>query len=300
MDSKIKTQEKTQEKPTIDTLVLSGGGPSGIAYFGCFQSLFEHKILNENLDGIKEIITTSIGILSSFCLLLRLNMSIGKGIALGYDTIKMLDLESISIDDILVDYGLFRTDGIANIFRSILKNMKGIEDINLKDLYDLTKINLTVKVFNVTKKQLEYISYETNPDLSIVKLAEMTTAIPFFFKPVEYNDCLYVDGGLRGHFPIEECKSDNYLGIFIKGGCSPSSALFELLPILEFVYSLMINQDQLLYDIRENIIDPKIIFIDVNRGLDFEITENDKLEIIQKGYDIADLHFKTHWVKDKA
>ena len=34
--------------------------------------------------------------------------------------------------------------------------------------------------------------------LSISKLAQMTTAIPDFFKPVKYNDCLYVDGGLRG------------------------------------------------------------------------------------------------------
>ena len=56
----------------IDTLILSGGGPSGIAYFGVIRSLFENNIINENLDGIKEIITTSIGILSSFCLLLRM------------------------------------------------------------------------------------------------------------------------------------------------------------------------------------------------------------------------------------
>ena len=28
----------------IDTLILSGGGPSGIAYFGIFKSLFENKL----------------------------------------------------------------------------------------------------------------------------------------------------------------------------------------------------------------------------------------------------------------
>ena len=51
----------------IDTLILSGGGPSAIAYFGIFESLFENKIINENLDGIKEIITTSAGIFPSVC-----------------------------------------------------------------------------------------------------------------------------------------------------------------------------------------------------------------------------------------
>ena len=301
MDSKEKPQEKSQEKPTIDTLILSGGGPSGIAYFGIFQSLFDHEILSEDLDGIKEIITTSIGILASFCLILKLNMNIGKGIIVGYDIIKMLDLDTISIDDILVDHGFFKTDGIAGIFRAILKNMKDIDDINLKDLYDISNIKLTVKVFNVTKKQLEYISYETDPELSIITLAEMTTAIPFFFKPVKYNDCLYVDGGLRGHFPIEKCKSDNYLGVFIRGGCVPTGDFIKMFPIVEFIYSLMINQDQIVYDIQEHNIDQKIIYIEIDQGLNFEITNKDKQEIIQKGYDITCEHitkFMKHSEKD--
>ena len=80
----------------------------------------------------------------------------------------------------------------------------------------------------------------------------MTTAIPGFFKPVKYNDYLYVDGGLRGHFPIEVCESKNYLGLFIRGGTVSKTGILELLPILEFIYSLMINQDQTVYDIKNN------------------------------------------------
>ena len=55
----------------IDTLVLSGGGSSGVAYFGIFKALFEKNIINNNLDGIKETITTSAGIFPSFCFLIR-------------------------------------------------------------------------------------------------------------------------------------------------------------------------------------------------------------------------------------
>ena len=201
----------------IDTLILSGGGPSGIAYFGIFESLFENDILKRDLSGIKEILTTSIGILCSFCLILRLSMDVGKEVALGYDISKMLKMDDIKIDNLLVEFGLFDTNGIRNIFKSILKNFKGLDDINLIDLYEISEIKLNVKVFNVTKKKIEYISHETDPELSIITLAEMTTAIPIFFKPVEYNGYKYVDGGLRGHFPIEECKSDNYLGLFIEG-----------------------------------------------------------------------------------
>ena len=37
----------------IDTLILSGGGPSGIAYIGILEALFENNIINKELDGIK-------------------------------------------------------------------------------------------------------------------------------------------------------------------------------------------------------------------------------------------------------
>ena len=287
----------------IDTLILSGGGPSGIAYFGAFESLFENNILKRDLSGIKEIITTSIGILCSFCLILKLSMDVGKGVALGYDISKMLKMDDIKIDNLLVEFGLFDTNGIRNIFKSILKNFKNLDDINLKDLYDISKIKLTVKVFNVTKKQIEYISHETNPELSVITLAEMTTAIPIFFKPVEYNGYKYVDGGLRGHFPIEECESDKYLGIFIRGGTDISNPIVELFPILEYMYSLMICQDQYVYDIEEKKINPRIIYINVNYGLKFEMDKKQGEEIIQLGYEKSQEHlekFKQHLVKDKA
>ena len=278
----------------IDTLVLSGGGPSGIAFFGLFRSLFEKGILNKNLDGIKEIITTSIGILAAVSFILKLPIEVGINIILKYDIQKMINVDNIQIDDILVDFGLFETTGIRNIIQSILKNFKGVEDISLKELYDISNIKLTVKVFNATKKQLEYISYETNPDLSILTLSQMTTAIPFFFKPVKYNDCIYVDGGMRGHFPIEECKSDNYLGLFIMGGAFPEkSEIIQLFPILEYLYSLMINQDQIVYDIIDNKSNPRIIFLDVSYGLNFEMPPEEKIRIIDKGFQKCNSHIES-------
>ena len=119
---------------------------------------------------------------TSFCLLLKLPMHVGVSIAKGYNMKLFVNADNITIDDILIDHGLFETDGIYNLMKSILNNFKKIEDISLQELYDISNIKLTVKVFNATKKQLEYISYETDPELSIIKLAEMTGAIPFFFK----------------------------------------------------------------------------------------------------------------------
>ena len=282
----------------IDTLVLSGGGPSGVAYFGIFKALFEKNIINNNLDGIKEIITTSAGIFPSFCFLIRLRLDICEKIVRKYDILKLIDSDNLSIDDLLINFGLFDTKNIGHFIKSILKNFLQVEDLTLTQLYQKTNIKLTVKVFNATKKQLEYISHETDPELSIITLAQMTTAIPLFFKPVEYNNYLYVDGGLRGHFPIKVCKSKDYLGLFIKGGTVSKIGILNTFPILEFLYSLMINQDQTVYDIKQNKINKRIIYAEINYGLNFEITEDEKNNLIDKGYEITMKHITEHLEKD--
>ncbi len=263
----------------IDTLILSGGGPSGTAYVGIFKYLFENNIIDKELNGIKEIITTSIGIMFSIFYILKINETVIENIVMGVDYLSTLDIDNLEINDLLVEYGLFKNDLLANTVKSIIKNTLNKEDITLQELFDITSIKLTVKVYNSTKNITEYISYENNPELKLSLLTQMTTAIPLFFKPIKYNDYLYVDGGLKGNLPIEACNSDNYLAILIKGGISKSlekSTLIEYFPILNFIKSLM-NVD-IQYD-HEN-----IILIEINKGLNFDISNTEKKEIINLGY----------------
>ena len=269
----------------IDTLILSGGGPSGIAYVGIFKALFEKNILTKDLSGIKEIITTSVGILFSILYMLSMNEESIEKFMLEFDILSFLDTENLTIDNLLLQFGLFDNYKIGESVNSFIRHLLHIEDITLQELYNKIPIQLTVKVFNTTKKQLEYISYQTDPNLKLSLLAQMTTAIPFFFKPVEYNNCLYVDGGLRGHFPIEKCQSKNYLGLFVLGGSVPQkSELFDLFPIVKYIHSLMINQDDIIHEIKNRKEFPTIIYTEINQGLNFDLSELQKKEIIQKGY----------------
>ena len=211
----------------------------------------------------------------------------------------MINTDNISINDILLDYGLFTTDGVYNLIHSLFKNYHQRDDFTLKEFYELTKIKLNVKVFNVTLKQTQYLSYENEPELSLLTLSQMTTAIPLFFKPVVYKGHSYIDGGLRGHFPIEKCESDNYLGVFISGGSINSdSEILKLFPLLEFIYSLMINQDQIIYDIKNNRKNKRILFNEVDYGLNFDMPLEDKLDIINDSYKLTLEHIRQHLVKD--
>ena len=279
----------------IDTLVMSGGGPSGIAYIGIFKALIEKGILTNDLSGIKEIIVASVGIVFAYLYMLDLPEETQYKIVMGADIFSVLNAENITIDDLLVDFGLFKTDNIRELMYIVTKHCFGKEDITLQELYDKTQIKLKVKVFNVTLKQVQYISYENHPEISFLTLVEMAIAIPLFFKPVKYKDELYVDGGLRGHFPIEACESDNYLGLFLAGGIFPKdSELIKVFPILEFLYSLMINQDPIVYQVRSGETGKKIVYTEINQGLNFDVSQEDKDKMIEEGYECTLKHIAEH------
>ena len=279
----------------IDTLVLSGGGPSGIAYIGVFAALFEHGIIKEDLEGIEEIITTSVGILFAILYMLNINPDAIKKIIVDMDIDELLNINELEIDNLLVNFGLFSNHKIGQGTESIIRHTLQKEYITLKELYEEVPIKLTVKVFNSTHKNIEYINHVTDPDIKLSLLAKMTTAIPFFFKPVMYNDCYYVDGGLRGNFPIEQCLSENYLGIYIAGGSFPTdSEILKLFPLIGFIHSLMINQDDIVREIKSGASNKKIIYTEINEGLNFTLSDEDKERIIRIGYESTMTHIKKY------
>ena len=265
----------------IDTLILSGGGPSGISYIGIFKALLEkNKIIKSDL---KEIIVTSVGIIFAILYLLDFTPSQMEKIILETELEKLLCSEKLEIDDLLLNYGLFTNQMIGDSVNIYCKHKIGKNNITLKELHDKIPIKLTVKVYNTDLGKIEYFSHESEPDIQLSELAMITTAIPFLFQPIKYKGHLYVDGGVKGHFPIEKCQSDNYLGIVIEGGtCNRSNfQIIETFPILGFLLNLMNDRDNNL----ENYDQKKIMIMDINVGLNFSLDKDKKNDIIKQGYD---------------
>lgn len=266
----------------IDTLIISGGGPSGIAYIGIFKALHDKKILNEDLEGIREIITTSAGILIAIALLLKYNIGVLRELLFNFDFSKMITIDNLSINDLLFDLGMFDTSPIRDMVRSLIKNKYDREDITLQEFYESTQIKLVVKVHNCTDQVVEYISHENHPSLSLITLAQMTTSVPIFFKPIYYQDKYYCDGGIRGSFPIDKCRSENYLGISVIAGIGnvevQEGSLLEAIPLLPHIMKLFSDSSPIVED------DPRIINVDVSLGLDFNISIDKKKNIIQDAY----------------
>jgi len=267
----------------IDTLILSGGGPSGIAYAGIFKALLKNGILIRS--DLKEIITTSVGIIFAILYLLDYTSSQIEKIVLETELDKLLNIDDLEIDNLLLRFGLFDNKTLGNTIQSFIKHKHNKNDLTLQELYDIIPIKLTVKVYNVDLGKTEYFSYQNQPDIKLCTLSMMTTAIPFFFQPIKYNDTLYVDGGLKGHFPIEVCESDNFLGLWIKGGtCNTDDfELIKIIPILGYTMNLMNDRDNNLEDLNKD----KIFIYDINSGLNFSVNRDEKTKLIKKGYDMT-------------
>ncbi len=263
----------------IDTLILSGGGPSGVAYAGILKALTDYDILKRN--ELKCIITTSVGIIFSILYLLDYTIGQIEKIVLETDLTKLLNIDDLEIDDLLLKFGLFNNQPIGDSISSFIRHKTSKNDLTLKELYDLSSIKLIVKVYNVDKGKTEYINYKNNPDIGLMKLSMMTTAIPYFFQPVEYNDNFYVDGGLKGHFPIEVCKSKNYLGLNVRGGTinRGNFGILKDLPILKFTIDLMNDRDNNI-----KLDDKKVFTYHINGGLNFSLDVEERKSMIEKGY----------------
>ena len=275
----------------IDTIVLSGGSTKVPAYIGCFRALKEFNIINDNLDGINHIISCSVGMFYALLILLKVSKQVIESFTKRFCFSELLDIDNLNINDLLFELGLFDNHKVGTIITTILREKYSKETMTLQELYDLTNIKLTTKVVNHTKACIEYMSYENEPDLSITTLLLMTTAIPLFFKPIKYKDCLYVDGGTAGGFATE-VAGENYIGIHLKGPwkSDKKKTIFDEIPIIDyFISGLAISvSDSSEPDSKKIIIPSNIHFTN------FKLSLEEKQTLIDSGYELTKKHIQQY------
>ena len=194
----------------IDSLFLSGCGTKGNAFIGSLKALIENKTID--LEKIKRYVCCSGS--SVIILLLICNYSLNIIYKLS-DRLKYDELLDLNDLDILFDnLGVFSNEKIGKLVDCILHKKFKKKNITLKEFYDLTKKEFICKVYNLTEKKEEYFSYKNHPNLEVSLLVQMTTCIPFFFKPIKYNNKYYIDGGILCIMPFLK-DYPNYLGIYI-------------------------------------------------------------------------------------
>lgn len=191
-------------------LVLSGGGIKGISFIGALHALYELNIL----QNIHTFAGTSVGSLILFLCI------IGYKPTELFEFIKAFDLnklKSISVSLFLESYGLDSGDKVVKTLIKFMDTLNIKHDISFLELFNKTNKTFIVTTVNVSEQKAEYLSYLTQPTMPVVQAIRMSISIPFVFTPIQFNNCLYVDGGCIDNFPLKQFsgREDELIGIYI-------------------------------------------------------------------------------------
>jgi hypothetical protein len=270
----------------VDTLLLSGCSTKGNAIIGSLMTLVNNKILD--LEKIKTYICCSGGAIIGLLLCCGYSLSFIYRLSLKIDYKTLLNIDDLNI--LFDNCGLFDNIVILELVEKILYKKFKQKNITLKQLYDKTGKNYTLKVFNLTEKKSEYISYKTHPDLSVSKSIQMTTCIPVLFKPIRYNECYYLDGGLTGNMVYSE-DHKNYIGIYITTRCECDIETINIVGYIQLLSNSIFEKYE--FDVKNN---PRIVNLDIFKDLcfDFDIDHDKKNEFIEKSIHETLNHIKKY------
>ena len=192
---------------TIKHLVLSGGGYKGLQTLGALKHL--ENINFYNIDDIETIHCVSAGSVISLFLYLKINLKDVIHYAIHRPWEKLFTVEMKTILNLYNKKGLFNIDIFFKLYEVFFKNNNIDKNITLKQLYEISNIELHIYAVNYSKFELEDFSYITQPDLKVIDAIYMSSTLPFIFEPLKYNNSYYIDGGIKCYYPLEHAlKSD--------------------------------------------------------------------------------------------
>lgn len=196
-------------KPEI--VILGPGGIKGFLELGTLYVLENEGILSD----VHTYVGVSVGAIIS--LLMVCGHTITEIIAEAADTNIFEDLSSVNIKKVKENMGLVSSEPIKRkLIRSVMEKFGYVP--TLQQLYYSTGLKLVCGTVNLDKEEPEYMSYETNPDLSAVEAVMYSMNIPIIFYKLKYRGCVYVDGALGNPYPMDQFDDGEtrILGIYIE------------------------------------------------------------------------------------
>lgn len=201
--------------PTLRNLVISSGGINGLGFLGIIKYLFENNLIKD----INHYIGTSVGAIISLLMNIGYNYNEIYEFCCYFKFSKITN--NINLNSFLEKYGFEDSSKIYYILKRLCENKNIDPNTTFLQLYEKTKIKLTITGSCLTNSKLYYFNYETYPDMEILLAVRISATIPLIFIPIVFEDKLWLDGGLIDNYPINYCDNDieNTLGLSIYDIC---------------------------------------------------------------------------------
>jgi predicted acylesterase/phospholipase RssA len=279
---------------TIKHLVISGGGPIMIQILSAIQELEKNKILN--INDIESIYGTSAGAIIGIIIALKFEWEIINDYIIKRP---WQDVFPIKVQNILEAYtkkGIFDIKTIEKCFKPLFDAKDISLDINLKDFYELTKIDLHLFTFEINEYKIYDISHKSHPDLSVMKAIQMTSSIPILMTPLCIDNKCFIDGGVACNYPLNFCiesdKDENEILGFKNKYLENNSIINEETTLLDYLLNFLFKA---IFSINTKYIQPSIkneIIFDASY-LSLEVLKNTfskievRKELFEKGRETA-------------
>lgn len=238
-------------------LVVAGGGPLGLRYFGVLNTLRVNGGLQ--INSIKSMYATSIG--GIVCALAYLagdnetHWQETENYLINRPWQKVFDVSGHRFMQAFSKCGVFDEQVIRDIMEPILNSHGLRTDITLYQLDEWKKQNetneptkLVLVSCEVNSMQTVYVSKDTYPSLPLIKALTMSCSIPGLFRPVYWEGKCYVDGGVLCNVPLQESlnqqqkkKKKKEKTLLIYSSVHTATATHEEMNMVEFMTAFMSN-----------------------------------------------------------
>jgi len=269
----------------IKNLIIGSGGFNGYQFFGIIKNL-EEKNLLENID---KFIGVSIG--SLLCLSIIIGYKYNEMetflIEFNYSKIFDLKLEKILIDENIK--GLSKGENFDKLIKKFLTHKNFDQNITLLELFNKTKKHFIIGVSNISLDIGEYLDHINCPDMPVYKAVRMSSCIPIFFDPIEYNGSYYIDGVLKDGFPIQLISDQEIpltLGILLENSLEKYNiSSMSSVDYIIHLYRTVMN-DPIKYKINKYKSLLKLFILkNITNSFNYNIEKNIRSELIQFGYE---------------
>ena len=185
-------------------LVLSGGALKAVVLLGAVKYLEEKDLIKH----FKNYIGSSAGAIIIFFLIIGYKSYEIKDILIE-EINNIVDLDFENIDDFFINYGIDNTDRNKDILKKYLIKKTKLNDITFIEFAKKYGLNFTITGTNLTTRNTDYFNVDNFPNMSMIDALVITSCIPLIYKPIEYNDNLYIDGGIYNNFAYNYYKNKN-------------------------------------------------------------------------------------------
>jgi len=203
MDNEIGANTKLESENKIKHIVCAGGGVTGFSYYGIIRECHIKGLWH--LEDIESMYGTSVG--SIFIILLALNYDweVLDDFLIKRPWNNVFNFNIYSIFESFNKKGIFDIKSIRETFLPVFNGKDISIDITMKELFELTKIDIHIYTTEMNKFTIEDISHETHPDWKVVDAVYCSCALPVIFAPFLIENNCYCDGGFLMNYPLIRC-----------------------------------------------------------------------------------------------